>query len=61
MPGELSRLKLALDEWIACAPVTRMNALLHASDISSILERAAELKAKEEREARIKELEDFAR
>jgi hypothetical protein len=61
MPGELSRLKIALDEWIEAAPQVRRNAVLMAAEISSILERAAELKAKEEREARIKELEDFAR
>jgi hypothetical protein len=61
MPGELSRLKLALDEWIACAPETRRCMVIVAGDISTILERAAQLKAEEERAARVKELEDFSR
>ena len=57
MPGELSRLKVALDEWISAAPDTRANSVLFARDIRSILERADQLKA----EAEAKVLTDFFR
>jgi hypothetical protein len=60
MPGELSRLKRALDEWIAYAD-TRRNVLLAAGQISDILARADQLNVEAQHAERVKELGDFAR